>query len=352
MRIKQSVLIIYYLRNKIKEKMPMRGIKISGTGIYLPETVVKNDDFARYVETNDEWISSRTGISERRFSPDVMNYQMAAEAAKKALENSGTKAEEIDLILVSTCSPEFFYPNTACLVQHEIGAVNSAAYDISAACTGFICALDAASRYLTDGDYKKVLVIASERLSNHIDFTDRSTCVLFGDGAAAAVVEHSEKPMYSYLNAKGDPFESLYCHIDLKPNCPFHREKELPAYLDTENKRRYIQMNGKEVYKFAVDAMATAMAKTLEKAGLTAGDIDLVIPHQANIRIIQSAMKQMKLPDEKVYINIQKRANTSSVCIPTCLDELNRAGRLKTGMKICLVGFGAGLTSGAIIYEI
>lgn len=330
----------------------MRGIKILGTGAYLPETVVTNEDFTRYVETDDEWISTRTGIRERRFSPDVFNYEMAVQAAKAALEDSKTAAEEIDLILVSTCTPEFFYPNTACLVQHEIGAVNAAAYDISAACTGFICALDVASRYLTDGDYKKILVIASERLSNQTDFTDRSTCVLFGDGAAAAVVEHSEKPLYSYLNAKGDPFESLYCHVDLKPNCPFHREKELPDFLNTESKRRYIQMNGKEVYKFAVDAMATAMAKTLEKAELTADDIDLVIPHQANIRIIKSAMKAMKLPEEKVYINIQKRANTSSVCIPTCLDELNRAGRLKEGMKICLVGFGAGLTSGAIIYEI
>lgn len=330
----------------------MRGIKILGTGIYLPDTVAKNEDFARYVETNDEWISSRTGIRERRFSSQTFNFEMASHAAREALENGGTSPEEIDLIIVSTCSPEFFYPSTACLVQHEIGAVNAAAYDVSAACTGFICALDIASRYLTDGDYKKILVVASERLAPHVDFTDRSSCVLFGDGAAAAVVEHSDRPMYSYLSAKGDPFENLYCHIDIKSNCPFTGEQEYPEYLGTPQKRRYLQMNGKEVYKFAVDAMATAMAKTLEKAGLTADDIDLVIPHQANIRIIQTAMKQMKLPDEKVYINIQKRANTSSVCIPTCLDELNRAGRLKPGMKICLVGFGAGLTSGAIIYEI
>ncbi|MCM1334049.1 MAG: ketoacyl-ACP synthase III [Bacteroides sp.] len=329
----------------------MRGIKILGTGEYLPETVVTNDDFSKIIETSNEWIESRTGIRERRFSAEKPNHEMAAEAAKEAVADSGVSPEEIDLILVSTCSHEFFYPNAACLVQEAIGAVNAAAYDINAACTGFICAVDIASRYLEDGDYRNILIVASERLSNHLDFEDRASCVLFGDGAAAAVLTHSDKPFYSYLNAKGDPFRSLYCHINTKPNCPFQGESTLGELLDTDKKRNYLQMDGRAVYKFAVDAMAAAMGRVLDKAGLSADDLDLVIPHQANIRIIQSAMKLMKLPDEKVYINIYDRANTSSVCIPTCLYELKKAGRLKERMKICLVGFGAGLTSGAIIYE-
>lgn len=330
----------------------MRGIKILGTGEYLPETVVTNNDFTKMLDTSDEWIESRTGIRERRFSANKPNHEMAAAAAKDALADSGVAPEEIDLILVSTCSPEFFYPNVACLVQEAIGAVNAAAYDVNAACTGFICAVDIASRYLADGDYRNVLIVASERLSDHLDFEDRSSCVLFGDGAAAAVLTHSDKPLYSYLNAKGDPFQSLYCHINISPNCPFQGEGTLNEILDTEKKRNFLQMDGRAVYKFAVDAMAVAMERVLQKAGLTTDDLDLVIPHQANVRIIRTAMKQMKLPDEKVYINIYDRANTSSVCIPTCLDELKRAGKLREGMRICLVGFGAGLTSGAIIYEV
>lgn len=330
----------------------MRGIKILGTGVYLPETVVTNDDFSKILDTSNEWIESRTGIRERRFSRKLPNHEMAAAAAKDALSDSGLSPEEIDLILVSTCSHEFFYPNAACLVQEAVGAVNAAAYDINAACTGFICAVDVASRYLEDGDYRNILIVASERLSNHLDFEDRASCVLFGDGAAAAVLTHSEKPLYSYLSAKGDPFRSLYCRINGQPNCPFHDEEDAYGFLDTEKKRNYLQMDGRAVYKFAVDAMAAAMERVLKKAGLTADDVDLVIPHQANIRIIQTAMKLMKLPEEKVYINIYDRANTSSVCIPTCLDELKKAGRLREGMRICLVGFGAGLTSGAVLYEL
>ncbi len=330
----------------------MRGIKILGTGQYIPETVVTNEDFAKIIETNNEWIESRTGIRERRFSQSVPNHEMAAAAAKEALSDSGVSPEEIDLIIVTTCSQEFFYPNTACLVQNAIGAVNAAAYDVNAACTGFICAVDIASRYLEDGDYRNILIVASERLSNQLDFEDRGTCVLFGDGAAAAVLTHSEKPLYSFLSAKGDPFKSLYCHINTRTDGPYRKDGSVEEMLDTEKKRRYMQMDGKAVYKFAVDAMAAAMGRVLERAGLTVDDIDLVIPHQANVRIIQSAMKLMKLPEEKVYINIYNRANTSSVCIPICLHELRRDGRIKEAMKICLVGFGAGLTSGAIIYEV
>lgn len=185
----------------------MRGIKILGTGVYTPETKVTNVDLSKFMETDDEWIVTRTGIKSRNYSAEKLNYTMAAAAAKSALENSGTKPEEIDFIIVSSCTPDFYYPNLSCLVQHEIGAVNAAALDVNTACTGFISALDVASRYLMDGDYRKILVVASERLSPHVDFTDRTSCILFGDGAGAAVIEHSEKPLYSYLSAKGDPLK-------------------------------------------------------------------------------------------------------------------------------------------------
>ncbi len=332
----------------------MRGIKILGTGVYTPETKITNNDLSKIMETDNEWIVSRTGIESRNYSKNKSNHYMAAEASKAAIENAGLKPEDIDLIIASSCSTEYFYPNLASLIQGCIGAVNAAVVEINTACTGFISALDIASRYLMDGDYKKVLVVASERLAPHVDFGDRASCILFGDGAGAAVIEHSGKPLYSYLSGKADKFEALFCHINKQNNCPYIEDKDettsLPAF-DGENKLEYLQMDGKGVYKFAVDAMTVAVEKTLAKAGLTKEDIDLVIPHQANIRIIQSATKALGIPSEKVFVNIANHANTSSACIPTCLDDLNKEGRIKDGMKICLVGFGAGLTSGAIIFE-
>lgn len=332
----------------------MRGIKILGTGVYTPDVKVTNADLSKYMETDDEWIRTRTGIESRNYSKNKSNHYMAAEASKAALTDAGVKAEEIDLIIASSCSSEYYYPNLASLVQFGIGAVNAAVVEVNTACTGFISALDIASRYLLDSDYKKILVVASERLAPVIDFEDRTSCILFGDGAGAAVIERSDKPLYSYLSAKADNFEALYCHVNQKHNCPFIETKDettASAAFDTEKKMAFLQMDGKAVYKFAVDAMATAVEKTLKKAGLTKDDIDVVIPHQANIRIIQSATKALGIPSEKVFVNIQNHANTSSACIPTCLDDLKREGRIKDGMKICLVGFGAGLTSGAIIFE-
>ncbi len=330
----------------------MRGIKILGTGSYTPGKAVTNDDLSEFMDTNNEWIETRTGISTRYYSVDTPNHRMASEAAKVAIADAGVSPEEIDLIIVSTCTAEFYYPNMACLVQKAIGAVNAAAFDVNTACTGFISAVDIASRYLQDDDYKKILIVSSERLSTHADFTDRSASILFGDGAAAAVIEKNDKPLYSYLSAKGDYFEALYCYINKEYNCPFTKEnEEINTILDTEAKKNYLQMDGKGVYKFAVDAMTTAVTRVLEKSGLTMDDIDLVIPHQANIRIIQSATKALGVNPEKVYVNIKEHANTSSACIPTCLAEIKKEGKLKEGMKICLVGFGAGLTSGAIIFE-
>ncbi|MBO6302744.1 MAG: ketoacyl-ACP synthase III [Ruminiclostridium sp.] len=332
----------------------MRGIKIIGAGMYVPEKEADNDWFSTILDTNDEWIYSRTGIRARRISVDKPNFYMAGEAAKAAVADSGIDPAEIDLVLAATCSPDFYYPALSCLVQHETGAVNAAAFDINSACTGFINALDTASRFLEDSDYRNILVVASERLAPHCDYTDRTASILFGDGAGAAVVTRSDKPMWSYLSAKGDYFNALYCKIDhSRSNCPLIAGKDaLPeGIIDTEAKSHFLQMNGKAVYKFAVEAMETAVNKVLAKAGLGIDDIDLYIPHQANSRIIESAVKGLGLPVDKVYVNLERRGNTSSACIPTCLAELKQAGRIKDGMTICLVGFGAGLTSGAVVFN-
>lgn len=334
----------------------MNGIKIIGTGRCVPSKVVTNDDFATFLDTSDEWIYTRTGIKQRRYSTDMMNYEMAVEAAKNALENSGTDPLEIDLILLTTCTPDFFYPSDSCLVQHYIGAANAACIDINTACTGFISAVDMARRYLWTGDCKKILIVSSEFLTRQQDFTDRTSCFLFGDGAGAVIVEAADKPFYSCLGAKGDPLEALYCRVNYESNMPLEGfkdyDKSIRHILDTPEKNKYLKMDGKAVYRFAVDAMTDSFAKVIAKAGVNSRDIDLVIPHQANQRIISSAMKNMDVDESRVCCNLADHGNTSSACIPTILDELNRAGKLKEGMKTVLVGFGAGLTYGSVYMEL
>lgn len=331
----------------------MNGITILGTGEYTPETVATNEMFTKFIDTTDEWISTRTGIKERRMSADKPNFYMGAEAAKKALANAGRTAEDIDCIIVSTCSPDFFYPNTACLIQNILGAQPCACMDVNTACTGFISALDIARTYLAADTYKTILVIASERLTSQIDYEDRGSCILFGDGAGAVVVEKGEdKIYYSHSGAEGDMLKNLYCKVNYDRNNPFFKGDDmLNDIIDTPAKEKYLQMDGKAVYKFAVDAMANAVDKVCADSGFSINDLDLVIPHQANIRIIQSALKKMNVDTDKVYTNLETHGNTSSSCIPMCLAELDAQGRLKRGMKICLVGFGAGLTYGATIFE-
>jgi 3-oxoacyl-[acyl-carrier-protein] synthase-3 len=326
-----------------------RGIRIIGTGSHAPPLSVTNDDLAKTLDTSDEWIFSRTGIKKRHYNEGRPNYLMAVEAAKSALDNANAAPEEIDYIIVSTSTPDFIYPITACLVQNAIGAVNSACLDINAACTGFVAGLDMARGLLYSG-YDKVLLIASECLTLHADFTDRATCVLFGDGAGAVVIEKANKLFTSCMKAKGVSADEpvLYYKQANAHNLPFVDSE----YKQTEYKTNFLQMEGKGVYKFAVDAMPEAVRAACGKAGLALDDIDLIIPHQANIRIVQTAVKSLGVPMEKVYINIETHGNTSSACMPVCLDELNRAGKLREGMKLCFVGFGAGLTYGAIIIEL
>ncbi len=332
----------------------MNGINILGVGTYTPELTVTNAMYEKFLDTSDEWIKTRTGIEERRMSPDTPNYMMAAKAAEAAIADAGITAKDIDLILLSTCSPDFFYPSMSCMVQKTIGAEPCACMDINAACSGFIYALDIARAYLETDMYKRILIVSSERLSPMLDFNDRGSCILFGDGAGAAVVEKKENSYYySHAGADGDMLESLYCKVnyDVSNNPFFKGYKGIEDKIDTHEKERYLQMDGKAVYKFAVDAMATSAASVCEKAGITIDDVDLIVPHQANMRIIQSAVKKMGADSEKVFINLQKHGNTSSACIPTCLAELKAGGRLKRGMKLCLVGFGAGLTYGGCLFE-
>lgn len=335
----------------------MNGIKITGTGSYIPDRVVTNEDFTKFLDTTDEWIYTRTGIRSRYYNTDKLNFQMAAAAAENAMENAGVTAKDIDLIITSTCTPDFFYPNLACLVQGLIGADNAVCVEVNTACTGFITALDMARRYICTGDHERVLVIASEFLTRQQDFTDRSSCFLFGDGAGAVVVERADKPFYSVMGAKSDLLDSLYCKIEYKSNMPMEGFADWEGYLkdkkfDTPERNRYLQMDGKAVYRFAVDVMSDSFARVCQKAGVDTKDIDILIPHQANIRIINAALKSMDIKPDSVYVNIENHGNTSSACIPTIIDELNRKGILTEGKKMALVGFGGGLTYGSLYMEL
>lgn len=332
----------------------MSGIEIIGTGSYVPEFVADNDKFSEFLDTSDEWIYPRTGIKQRHILTDKPNYFMGAKAAESALENAGVAAADIDLIIVSTCTPDFFYPSMACLIQKRIGAQNAACFDVNSACTGFITALDVAHKYLSAGVYKTILVVSSERLSGQIDYTDRSNCILFGDAAGACVVRRSEGSFYSFLGAAGDEFESLYCKINYNSNCPFFTSMDdfYGGRFDTFAKNNCLQMDGHAVYKFACNAMADAVRNVLAQSGEGVDDIGLLIPHQANIRIINKSAEMLGVPSEKVYSNIERMGNVSSACIPICLDEARRAGKVEKGTKLCLVGFGAGLTYGAIYMQV
>ena len=327
----------------------MFGIEILGTGSYNPVLNVTNDDLAKIVETNDDWISTRTGIKSRRLADGESTWKMGAEAAKEAVKNAGIDPKDIGLIIDTTITNDFYTPSVACVFQNAIGAENAAAYDLNAACSGFVYAVDAAKRYLqTDPDLKYVLIVANEMLSK---ITDRSTCVLFGDGAAAAVITRSEKLFTSFIGADGRGAHSLYAKTH-KVFHPFRSSKidEIDSG-EYEMGTTFLFQDGKEVYKFATKALPTAASKAAEKIGLDINDVDWFIPHQANIRIIETAAKNLGVSMDKFIVNIQDHGNTSSASIPIALHEAIRDGRIKRGEKLCLVGFGAGLTMGAVILE-
>lgn len=315
-------------------------VKVIGTGRYVPKNIVTNDDLSKIVDTNNEWIKSRTGIRERRISKEENTSELAAKAGRKALESSKLKPEDIELIIVSTATPDNFTPSTACMVQEKLGAINATCFDISAACTGFIYAVGIASQFIKTGQSKNALVIGAEVLSKIIDWEDRSTCVLFGDGAGAVVLERSEEIglISQYTGSDGSGGKFLECGTVPLKN----------PYSKTDiNFKSNLSMEGREVFKFAINAMIHSIGKVLKDTQYTLDDIDYIVPHQANLRIIDFVAKKLKLDKDKFYINLDRYGNTSGASIPIALDEMNEKGLLKKGDKIIIVGFGGGLTFGA-----
>lgn len=317
-------------------------IRILGTGSCLPENVVTNDDLAKIMDTSDEWISSRTGIRQRHLVKDETTAGMSAEAAKQALEEAGMKAEELDLLIVGTLTQDHVTPSCACEVQSMIGAVNAVAFDINAACSGFMYAMNTAYAYIQSGIYRNALIIGAETLSKIMDWNDRSTCVLFGDGAGAAVVKGDETGLLKFTQGSdGSKGMVLACKNRLNNN-PLVQN---PTDLD------YVYMDGQEVYKFAVSTVPASIKQVLEEAGLEPSDIKYFLLHQANIRIIQSVAKRLKSDLDKFPITLDRCGNISAASVPILLDEVNKKGMLKRGDKIVLAGFGAGLTWSAAVME-
>ena len=317
-----------------------KSVGILGLGSHVPEKILTNKDMEKIVETSDEWIVERTGIRERRVvDSETATSDLAAKAAAEALENAKVKPEEIDLIIVATATPDMFFPSVACLVQEQLKAVNAAAFDLAAGCSGFVYGVVTGSQFIKSGLYKKVLVIGAETLSKVMDWTDRNTCVLFGDGAGAAVlgeVQDGFGILGSDLGSDGSGGALLQLPGGGSRN---------PATLETiEQRLHYIQMSGNDVFKFAIKIMGETALKSLDNAGIAHESVDCLVPHQANIRIIQSAAKRLKLPMEKVMVNVDKYGNTSAASIPIALNEAVKSGKIKNGDVVVLVGFGAGLT--------
>ncbi|MGE7882182.1 beta-ketoacyl-ACP synthase III [Bacillus sp. NPDC094077] len=302
-------------------------VGILGIGRYVPEKVVTNHDLEKVMDTSDEWIRTRTGIAERRIADDTIDTSyMAVEASKKALENAGVSGEDIDLILVATVTPDRAFPAVACVIQEAIGAKHAAAMDLSAACAGFMYGMITAQQFIQTGTYKNVLVVGSDKLSKIVDWNDRNTAVLFGDGAGAIVmgaVSEGRGVLSFELGADGSGGKHLY-------------------------QDEYVMMNGREVFKFAVRQLGDSCLRVLDKAGLTKEDVDFLVPHQANIRIMESARERLNLPQEKMSMTIEKFGNTSASSIPIAMVEELQNGRIQDGDLIILVGFGGGLTWGAV----
>lgn len=319
---------------------------IAGLGVAIPDKILTNDDLEAMVNTSDEWIRTRTGINTRHIADkNQTTSDISLDAAVKALEDAGIGPEELDLVIVCTSSPDMLFPATACLVQDRLGA-NCGAFDLQAGCTGFIYGLAVGKQFISTGAMENVLIIGAETLSKLVNWKDRNTCVLFGDGAGAVVLRPF--PAGSGIRAtilgsdgSGGNLLSLPAGGSL-----------MPATQDTlDNDLHCIHMNGREVFKFAVKTMGDAAAKVIEKAGLTIQDIDLLIPHQANIRIIDAAARRLKMPPEKVLVNVDRYGNTSAASIPIALAEAVQAGRLTAGDRLVMVGFGAGLTWAAAVIE-
>jgi len=323
-------------------------VAIAGTGSYLPERVMTNKDLESIVDTTDEWITTRTGIKSRHIAADGQNTSdLATEAAKNALENAGIEAADIDLIIVGTITPDTLTPATACYVQHNIGATSALAFDVSAACSGFLYAMEIAQRMISDGAFKNALIIGAEKLSAFTNWSDRNTCVLFGDGAGAAVLTRGSEDTGRILATKVGTDGSQSSILNIPGG-----GSACPTTIDNaDQKLASLAMQGREVFKQAVNAMKRSSEAVIEDAGLTADNIKLVIPHQANLRIIDAIADRLTIPNEKVFVNLHKYGNTSAAAVAIALDEAHREGKFERGDNIILVGFGAGLTWAAVAIE-
>lgn len=320
-------------------------VGVIGIGSYVPKRILTNYDLEQMVDTSDEWIKTRTGIEERRLANDgETTSALAYEASKRALKDAGLEAKEIDLVIVATASPDMIFPSTSCILQQRLGLKNVPAFDVSAACAGFVFGLSVAYQYVASGAYKKVLFVGSDTLTRFVNWQDRNTCVLFGDGAGAVILGKTEKGygiLSNVLASDGKGADLLKIPAG---------GSNIPGTIKSiEKGMHFIEMNGNEVFKFAVRAIPQASKQALKKAGLTVDDVDFFIPHQANSRIISMAASKLKISPDKIISNIDKYGNTSTASIPLALDEIWKEGRLQKGDILLLVGFGAGLTWGANI---
>ncbi|MGN0155162.1 MAG: beta-ketoacyl-ACP synthase III [Lachnospiraceae bacterium] len=315
---------------------------IIGTGSFLPPTIIDNNELAKMVKTNDEWIREHTGIVERHIATDETTSYMGTEAALAAIENAGVDPKEIDLIVFATLSAERATPSMSCIVQDKVGAINATCFDINAACSGFVYALQTADAYITAGLAKTALIIGAETLSKMVDWKDRSTCILFADGAGAAIVTRQDRGILSSVTrSDGSKGMSLKC-----------KERSTRNFLNRKSEdKHYIQMIGPDIFKFAVRKVPACIDLLLQRANLTKDDVDYYVLHQANARILASVSKKMEIPLEKFPMNVDHCGNTSSASVPILLDEMNRSGMLKPGDKLVLCGFGGGLTWGAHLLE-
>lgn len=324
----------------------MKNAKMIGFGLYTPKNLVENERLQEFLETSDEWIRTRTGIERRYISLDENTSDLAVEASKKALSQAGLSAEDIDLIILATVTPDNFTPSTACIVQDKLGAKNAWAFDINAACTGFIYALKLGKSLIRSGEAKNALIIGAETLSKALNWEDRGSCVLFGDGAGATVLTSTEEDCgIKCVNVKSDGSKGDSLVIQGLPlNSPFKDRKEV-----SEN---YINMNGREIFKFATKVMEESIVDILEKENIKIEEIDVIIPHQANLRIIDYVGKRLGIPREKFATNLQNYGNTSGASIPIALCEAIDDGKVKRGDNIIMVGFGGGLTWGAALIKL
>lgn len=321
---------------------------ITGCGAYTPPKLLTNDDLAHMVDTSDEWITTRTGIKVRHVTTDKeTTATLATAAGRKALEYAGVDATDLDMIIVATVTPEMPFPSTACFVQEALGAKNAWVFDLAAACSGFVYALHVVQQFMENGRINKALVIGAETLTKITNWKDRASCILFGDGAGAVVLERKTDAgrgiMYSTMGADGEYWESL--------NCQAHGSRHPSTKPLDDPSKVFIQIKGREVYQQAVRRIVDSVTSCLEHCGLTTNDIDLLVSHQMNARIIESAAKRLKLPEEKVFVNIAQYGNTSAASVPIAFDECVRTGRLKKGDIFVFVAFGAGVTWGASVIE-